>query len=227
MKTSILLVEDERNFGAILKDYLSLNGFQVRLCENGEIGWSVFKEEVFDICIIDVMMPKKDGFTLATEIKTLKPSTPIVFLTAKTLRDDVIKGYSVGADDYVTKPFDSEVLLYKIKAILNRKLNEKEEKQSQFKIGKFNFDSKMRVLKSENSEVKLSPKEGALLELLCEHVNNVLPREKALKLIWKEDTYFNARSMDVYIVKLRKHLSSDAKISINNIHSNGYSLMVN
>lgn len=227
MKTSILLVEDERNFGAILKDYLSLNGFQVRLCENGEIGWSVFKEEVFDICIIDVMMPKKDGFTLATEIKTLKPSTPIVFLTAKTLRDDVIKGYSVGADDYVTKPFDSEVLLYKIKAILNRKLNEKEEKQSQFKIGKFNFDSKMRVLKSENNEVKLSPKEGALLELLCEHVNNVLPREKALKLIWKEDTYFNARSMDVYIVKLRKHLSSDAKISINNIHSNGYSLMVN
>lgn len=227
MKTSILLVEDERNFATILKDFLKMNGYDVTLCENGELGWSVFNEELFDLCIIDVMMPKKDGFTLATEIKNVKPNTPIIFLTAKTLRDDVIKGYSIGADDYVTKPFDSEVLLYKIKAVLNRKLKDKEEKQTQYKIGKFNFDVKMRVLKNENLEIKLSPKEGALLELLCEHINNVLPREKALKQIWKEDTYFNARSMDVYIVKLRKHLSSDTKISINNIHSNGYSLMVN
>ncbi len=224
MQTKILLVEDEHNFGTILRDFLAMNGLKVTLCENGEIGLSVFKSEPFDLCIIDVMMPKKDGFTLVNEIKEINKNVPIIFLTARTLRDDIIKGYKTGANDYITKPFDSEVLLYKIKALLNRNNNSLLEIIEIFEISGFHFNSKLRSLKHKDQEVKLSPKESALLKMLCEFKNDVLPREKALKEIWKNDTYFTARSMDVYIAKLRKYLSSDLNVEIKNLHGNGYSL---
>jgi DNA-binding response OmpR family regulator len=226
MAEKILLVEDEKNFGSVLKDYLSMNGFLVDLCEDGEQGLKTFKEVKYDLCIVDVMMPKKDGFTLGSEIKSLDKTIPIIFLTARSMKEDVIKGYKLGADDYITKPFDSEVLLFKIKAVLNRNANTNHENHLH-EIGTFSFNAKMRSLKPQNGkEVKLSPKESALLNLLCQHKNDVLLREKALKQIWNEDNYFTARSMDVYIVKLRKYLASDATIQINNLHGNGYSLLI-
>jgi two-component system, OmpR family, response regulator len=225
MKHKILLVEDEKNFGMVLRDYLSMNSYEVTLCENGEIGLETFKAGKFDLCIVDVMMPKKDGFTLAAEIKDLNKTTPFIFLTARGMRDDMIKGYKLGADDYITKPFDSEVLLFKLKAILNRNTISSSE-EFKHEIGNFSFNAKLRTLKSGVNEVKLSPKEAALLNLLCHHKNDVLPREKALKQIWNDDSYFTARSMDVYIVKLRKYLASDSNIEINNLHGNGYSLLV-
>jgi two-component system, OmpR family, response regulator len=225
MKHKILLVEDEKNFGMVLRDYLGMNGYEVTLCENGETGFETFRSGKFDLCIVDVMMPKKDGFTLAAEIKDLNKTTPFIFLTARGMRDDMIKGYKLGADDYITKPFDSEVLLFKLKAILNRNTPSNSE-EFKHEIGNFSFNAKLRTLKSGVNEVKLSPKEAALLNLLCHHKNDVLPREKALKQIWNDDSYFTARSMDVYIVKLRKYLSSDTTIEINNLHGNGYSLLV-
>jgi two-component system, OmpR family, response regulator len=222
----ILLVEDERNFGTLLRDYLNMNGFTVELCEDGEQGLKAFRSASFDLCILDIMMPKKDGFTLATEIKQMNKSVPLLFLTAKGMRDDVIKGYKLGADDYITKPFDSEVLLLKLKAILTRNINTVNENEYEHNIGKFSFNAKMRTLKADKNEVKLSPKESALLNLLCQHKNDVLPREKALKQIWNDDSYFTGRSMDVYIVKLRKYLASDASVEISNLHGNGYSLQI-
>ncbi len=226
MSTKLLLVEDEKNFGMVLRDYLNMNGFEVTLCENGELGLEAFKKDKFDLCIVDVMMPKKDGFTLASEIRELNKAVPFVFLTARGMREDMIKGYKLGADDYITKPFDSEVLLLKLKAILNRNSSENSNEYLH-EIGKFSFNAKLRILKSEkNKEEKLSPKEAALLNLLCQHKNDVLPREKALKQIWNDDSYFTGRSMDVYIVKLRKYLASDPNLEINNLHGNGYSLVV-
>lgn len=226
MSTKILLVEDEKNFGMVLRDYLSMNGFEVTLCENGELGLDAFKSGKFNLCIVDVMMPKKDGFTLASEIKELNKNVPFIFLTARGMREDMIKGYKLGADDYITKPFDSEVLLLKLKAILNRNSVDNSD-TFLHEIGKFSFNAKLRILKSENNkEEKLSPKEAALLNLLCQHKNDVLPREKALKQIWNDDSYFTGRSMDVYIVKLRKYLASDPALEINNLHGNGYSLVV-
>lgn len=225
MIKQILLVEDEKNFGMILKDYLTMNDYKVVLCEDGDQGLTSFKQGKFDLCIIDVMMPKKDGFTLAFEIKEFDATVPFIFLTAKTLRDDVIKGYKLGAYDYITKPFDSEVLLYKIKAILFR--NQKPISTiEEYEIGGFSFNCKLRILKQGSKETRLSPKEAALLRMLCEFKNDVMPREKALKEIWNEDNYFTGRSMDVYIVKLRKFLASEGKIEITNLHGNGYSLQV-
>ena len=227
MKTKLLLVEDEKNFGLLLKDYLTMNGFAVTHCEDGEQGLQAFRSENFDLVIVDVMMPKKDGFTLSTEIKSINKSILLIFLTARSMRDDVIKGYTIGADDYIIKPFDSEVLLFKIKAILNRHSSSASSDSYLHEIGQFKFNSKLRTLKNnEDKEVKLSPKEAALLNLLCQHKNDVLPREKALKQIWTDDNYFTARSMDVYIVKLRKYLAGDSSIEINNLHGNGYSLLI-
>ncbi len=226
MQSKILLVEDEKNFGMVMRDYLSMNGYEVTLCENGELGLDAFKKETFDLCIVDVMMPKKDGFTLASEIKALKKKVPFVFLTARGMREDMIKGYKLGADDYLTKPFDTEVLLLKLIAILNRN---SVDNSNEFlhEIGRFSFNAKLRTLKSDkNKEEKLSPKEAALLNLLCHHKNDVLPREKALKQIWNDDSYFTGRSMDVYIVKLRKYLATDVNVEINNLHGNGYSLII-
>lgn len=227
MKPKILLVEDEKNFGLLLKDYLNMNHFVVTHCEDGEQGLKTFKDNTFDLCIVDVMMPRKDGFTLSAEIKTINKNIPLIFLTARSMRDDVIKGYTIGADDYIIKPFDSEVLLFKFRAILNRHLATVTDTGFLHDIGRFKFNAKLRSLKGlADTEVKLSPKEAELLNLLCQHKNDVLPREKALKQIWKDDNYFTARSMDVYIVKLRKYLSADPDIEINNLHGNGYSLLV-
>lgn len=227
MKAKILLVEDEKNFGMLLKDYLMMNGFLVTHCEDGVQGLEAFKSDTFDLCIVDVMMPKKDGFTLSTEIKAINKNVPLIFLTARSMREDVVKGYTIGADDYMIKPFDSEILLFKVRAILNRNSNSVNENDFLHEIGQFKFNAKLRTLKNAlDKEVKLSPKEAALLNMLCQHKNDVLLREKALKQIWTDDNYFTARSMDVYIVKLRKYLSEDHSIEISNLHGNGYSLQV-
>lgn len=224
----ILLVEDDPNFGTVLKDYLALNDYNVTHAKDGLEGLIAFKNGEFDICILDVMMPKKDGFTLAKEIRASNAEVPIIFLTAKTMKEDVLKGYQAGADDYLNKPFDSEVLLYKIKAILQRKENEisDEENQFEFKVGRFDFDSKLRQLSFKGGEArKLSPKENKLLKLLVLYKNDLLPRELALTKIWRDDNYFTSRSMDVYIAKLRKYLKPDEHVEIVNIHGEGFRLV--
>ena len=225
----ILIVEDDFNFGNILKDYLILNDYFVVLAKNGIEGMEKFQKENFDLCILDVMMPFKDGFTLGKEIREKNETIPLFFLSAKTLKEDVLRGFKIGADDYLTKPFDSEVLLAKIKAILNRKnfFNVPESDVYEFEIGKFKFNSKLRFLTyGEEESVKLSPKENQLLRLLVLHINDLLPRELALNKIWRDDNYFTSRSMDVYIAKLRKYLKTDAKVEILNIHGEGFRLVV-
>lgn len=224
----ILLVEDDQNFGSILKDYLNLNDFEVTLAKNGMEGFEKFKKNKFDLCILDVMMPYKDGYTLATEIREKNKTIPIVFLTAKSMKEDVLKGYKVGADDYLNKPFDSDVLLMKIKAIMQRKATDKatELPAFEFKIGEFTLNSKLRLLGYKNEEpVKLSPKENDLLKMLILHVNDLMPREMALTKIWRDDNYFTSRSMDVYIAKLRKYLKQDENLEILNIHGEGFRLV--
>jgi len=226
--THILLAEDDPNFGVVLRDYLELHDYEVTLAKDGCKGITAFRKGQFALCILDVMMPEKDGFTLAREIKKLNPQVPVIFLTAKAMKEDMLEGFKIGADDYITKPFDSEVLLYKIKAILNRKngaINQKEE-QDKYKIGLYTFEVKLRMLQHQSHEQRLSPKEAELLGMLCRHLNDVLPREQALQQIWHEDSYFTARSMDVYIAKLRKYLKEDPSVEIINIHSQGYRLCV-
>ncbi|MCB9202658.1 MAG: response regulator transcription factor [Flavobacteriales bacterium] len=227
-KHKILLVEDDLSFGSILKDYLMIKDFDVTHAINGEDGLSKFKQKEYDICILDVMMPKKDGFTLAKEIKELNSKTPIVFLTAKDMREDVLKGYKIGADDYITKPFDSELLLYKIKAIIQRNFKSEDENEEYlFRISDFTFDSKMRILTINSKSEKLSPKENELLKMLCINKDDILYRDEALRKIWKKDNYFSSRSMDVYIAKLRKILKQDKNVEIINIHGEGFRLLVN
>ena len=228
-KKRILLVEDDHNFGIILRDFLKMNEYDVILAKNGMEGFEKFKKFEFNLCILDVMMPYKDGFTLATEIKSVSPDIPIIFLTAKSMKEDVLKGYKVGADDYLKKPFDSDVLLFKIKAILKRnKLSSViDSEETEFNFSSFYFNSKLRHLKYKDaSPVKLSPKENMLLKLLLIHINDLMPRELALTRIWHDDNYFTSRSMDVYIAKLRKQLQKDSKVRINNIHGEGFRLIV-
>ncbi|ADX67393.1 MULTISPECIES: response regulator transcription factor [Weeksella] len=226
-KQRLLLVEDDPSFGSVLKDYLLINDFDVTHAIDGEDGLNKFKEGEYDLCILDVMMPKKDGFTLGKEIKQLKPEQPIIFLTAKNMRDDVLNGYKIGADDYVLKPFDSEVLLYKIKAVLQRNFGEEEKfEQEEFTIGKFHFNAKLRQLVYEGKSQKLSPKENELLRLLAIYKNDLMPREIALTRIWHDDNYFTSRSMDVYIAKLRKYLKKDPNVEIVNIHGEGFRLLI-
>ena len=223
----ILLVEDDPNFGAVLKDYLMINDFEVTLAKNGMEGFEKFKKDTYDLCILDVMMPYKDGYTLAREIREKNQEVPIIFLTAKTLKEDILQGYRLGADDYITKPFDSDVLMHKIKAIIKR--NEEDHKITdnlEFELGAYHFNPKLRELKIKDSTQVLSPKENELLKMLAEYKNDLLTREKALKKIWGSDTYFNGRSMDVYIAKLRKYLKEDSTIEIVNIHGNGFRLVV-
>lgn len=225
-KSKILLCEDDTNLGMVLKNYLELNDFDVTLERDGRLGLAAFQREKFDICLLDVMMPNMDGFTLAEEIRDVDPDIPLFFLSAKTMKDDIIQGYKLGADDYITKPFDSEVLLLKIRAILKR--NEEENKVNdniEFDLGRFHFNPKLRELKHDDMTQTLSPKENELLKMLAEHKNDLLPRERALKKIWGSDTYFNGRSMDVYIAKLRKYLKDDTNIEIVNIHGNGFRLV--
>jgi len=228
-KTKILLVEDDINFGAVMKDYLSMNGYSVTLAKDGLKGWSSFINGTFDICILDVMMPGKDGFSLAREIRQVNPSIPVIFLTAKAMKEDMITGYRAGGDDYVTKPFDSEVLLLKIKAILGRTSGIKNVTgdQQEYEIGAYHFNHRMRTLSIGEFVQKLSPREADLLQLLCVYKNDVLPREAALKKIWGEDNYFTARSMDVFITRIRKYLKEDPSVEIINVHGNGFRLMAN
>lgn len=225
-KYKILLCEDDQNLGMVLKNYLELNDYEVTLERDGRLGLAAFQREKFDICLLDVMMPNMDGFTLAEEIRDVDPDIPLFFLSAKTMKEDIIQGYKLGADDYITKPFDSEVLLLKIKAILKR--NEeltKESENIEFDLGKYHFNPKLRQLIVDGKTQTLSPKENELLKMLAEHKNDLLPRERALKKIWGSDTYFNGRSMDVYIAKLRKYLKEDPNIEIVNIHGNGFRLV--
>ena len=227
VKPKILLCEDDTNLGMVLKNYLELNDYDVILERDGRLGLAAFQREKFDICLLDVMMPNMDGFTLAEEIRDVNPDVPLFFLSAKTMKDDIIQGYKLGADDYITKPFDSEVLLHKIKAILKR--NEemhREEVNAEFDLGRYHFNPRLRELTVDGKVQTLSPKENELLKMLSEYKNDLLSREIALKKIWGSDTYFNGRSMDVYIAKLRKYLKEDTDIEIVNIHGNGFRLVV-
>jgi len=226
-KNKVLLVEDDTNFGQVLKNYLELNDFVVELARDGILGLAAFRREKFDICLLDVMMPNMDGFTLAEEIRNVDPDIPLFFLSAKSMKEDILNGYKLGADDYITKPFDSEILLQKIKAVLkrNQEQQEKQHAQIEFQIGIYHFNSKLRTLQHNGESHTLSPKENELLTMLAEYRNDLLPREAALKRIWGSDTYFNGRSMDVYIAKLRKYLKEDENVEIVNIHGNGFRLV--
>ena len=230
MKTNkkILLVEDDPNFGRILKDYLTINNYEVSLAVNGIEGFEKFNKSEFNLCILDIMMPFKDGLTLAKEIREINETIPLIFLTAKNLKDDVLKGYKIGADDYLTKPFDSEILLAKIKSILNRKpsVNTDQEDVFEFDFGEFSFNSKLRILNHRDGKsFKLSPKENQLLKIVVLNFDDLLPRDIALNKIWRDANYFTSRSMDVYIAKLRKYLEKDVSLKIINVHGEGFRLM--
>lgn len=229
----ILLVEDDHNFGDVLKSYLEMHDYNITLASNGLEGLKMFRHESYDLCILDVMMPKMDGFSLAKEIRNRDQNIPIIFLTAKNMKEDIVKGFKLGADDYVSKPFNSEELLVRIQAVLKRARIEvsNQDVQNEYEFGNFHFDFPVRLLtykgtNNGNTErVKLSPKESELLKLFCKNKNKVLSRSDALKEIWGEDSYFTARSMDVFITKLRKHLKVDNSIEIVNIHGNGFQLL--
>jgi two-component system OmpR family response regulator len=227
-KGSILLVEDDKNLGFILTDYLGMSGYQVEHAENGVTGLEAFRNGKFDLCILDIMMPLKDGFTLAREIRELDEHIPIIFLTAKTLKEDKIIGFKIGADDYITKPFSTEELNLRIEAILRRTrmalLNN--DQPVVFQIGTYNFDYSNQLLTGPDTERRLTKKEAEVLRLLCINKNRILRREIALRMIWGEDDYFMGRSMDVYITKLRKFLSLDPNVNITNIHRTGFMLEV-
>lgn len=227
-QAKILLVEDDQNFGDVLCSYLEMHDYDITLATDGEAGFRAFHQGTFDLCIFDVMMPKKDGFTLAKEIRETDKTTPIVFLTAKSMKEDVISGFRIGADDYISKPFSSEELLYRIQAILKRSqpTDGRDEDKTEFLIGRYHFDYPTRILKLDDKKDKLSPKEAQLLRLFCLYINEVLPRSIALTQIWGEDNYFTARSMDVFVTKLRKYLKGDENIEIVNIHGNGFQLLV-
>lgn len=224
-KMRILLCEDDDNLGMLLREYLQAKGYDTELCTDGEAGYNAFVKEKFDLCVFDVMMPLKDGFTLAREIREINEEMPIIFLTAKTLKEDILEGFKIGADDYLTKPFSMEELTFRIEAILRRVKGKKNRERTTYKLGSFMFDTQKQTLTREETVTKLTTKECELLSLLCAHANEILQRDFALKTIWIDDNYFNARSMDVYITKLRKHLKDDENVEIINIHGKGYKLV--
>lgn len=224
-KLKILLCEDDENLGMLLREFLQAKGFNADLCPDGEKGYKTFLKGKYDLCVLDVMMPKKDGFTLAQEIRNVNKDVPIIFLTAKALKEDVLEGFKIGADDYITKPFSMEELVFRIGAILRRVKGKRDKEVTLYKIGKYTFDTQKQVLIADDKTQKLTTKESELLALLCSHVNDILERNYALKSIWIDDNYFNARSMDVYITKLRKLLKDDPSIEIINIHGKGYKLI--
>ena len=233
MNQKILLVEDDPNFGDVLRSYLQMNEYDVTLATDGVAGLEAYRKDKYDLCIFDVMMPKKDGFTLAKDIREKDSEVPIIFLTAKTMKEDVLQGFKIGADDYISKPFNSEELLYRIQAIMKRSQNKPDPKEEikEFDIGQYHFNFPLRILtftpeEGEQSKEKLSPKEAQLLRLFCVYINDILPRSEALTQIWGEDNYFTARSMDVFVTKLRKYLKGDSNIEIVNIHGNGFQLLV-
>ncbi len=224
-KVKILLCEDDENLGMLLREYLQVKNYDTVLCTDGEAGYRTFMTEHFDLCVFDVMMPKKDGFTLAKEIRQNNTEVPIIFLTAKTLKEDILEGFKIGGDDYLTKPFSMEELTSRIEAILRRVKGKKTQNRTRYQIGSFLYDTQKQQLTRGEELIKLTTKESELLTLLCAHMNEILQREYALKTIWIDDNYFNARSMDVYITKLRKHLKGDSDVEIINIHGKGYKLV--
>lgn len=224
-KLHIMLVEDEENFGSVLSQFLSLHNFEVTWLKNGAAAWSrLNSDDHFDCCVLDIMMPEMDGLTLGKEIRSKRPDLPFIYLTAKSMKEDMIEGYKTGADDYLTKPFDSEVLVYKLQALMQR--GSLETPKSQFKIGSYEFDAELRVLEHSSGSRRLSPKENDLLKALCQNLNRVVSREEIIVPIWKEDTYFTRRSMDVYMAKIRKYLSEDPSLEITSLHGGGYQLKV-
>lgn len=226
-KARILLAEDDANLGMLLKEYLIAKKFETTLCEDGNIAYDAFLKEPFDICIFDVMMPHKDGFTLAQDIKKINSEIPIIFLTAKSLKEDILEGLKLGADDYITKPFSMEELLLRIEAILRRIKPMDSVTQKEFKIGTLTFDPEKQIMQQEDGTIiKLTTKESELLRMLAINANKVMERNIALKAIWNDDNYFNARSMDVYITKLRKHLKEEEGVEIINVHGKGYKLII-
>lgn len=225
-KPRIFLVEDDLSFGAVLKSYLEINDFEVNWTDDGQLAMEQFRNNRFDICILDVMLPNIDGFAIGTEIRKINAGIPVLFLTAKNLREDVLKGYRIGADDYITKPFDTEVLIFKLKAILKRQAGNQAKETDCYQIGSSLFDFKLRTIENGHSKQKLSPKEAELLKMLCENQNELLPRETALKKIWGDDGYFTTRSMDVYLTKLRKLFAGDPMVEIRNIHGSGFMLEI-
>ena len=225
-KPNIFLVEDDLSFGAVLKSYLEIHDFEVEWIDDGKHAVDHFRKSNFDICILDVMLPNVDGFTIGTEIRKQNPDIPILFLTAKNLREDVLKGYKICAEDYITKPFDTEVLIFKLKAILKRQMGNGVKESEFYQIGTYLFDFKLRTIEHNSSKNRLSPKEAELLKMLCDNQNELLPRETALKKIWGDDGYFTARSMDVYLTKLRKLFADDPSVEIRNIHGSGFMLEI-
>lgn len=226
-KVKVLLVEDDPNLGTILQEYLNAKGYDCQLETDGDKGLKAFLNGTFDLCALDVMMPIKDGFTLAKEIRNTDKNIPIIFLSARSLKEDKIEGFQSGADDYLTKPFSMEELLLRIKAILRRtgSASNTSVDQRNFTVGQLSFDYDRRILSGTEGDQKLTSKEADLLKLLCENSNDVLERSVALNKIWKDDSYFNARSMDVYITKLRKYLKADPKLEIVNMHGRGFKLL--
>ncbi len=224
-KVKILLCEDDENLGMLLREYMQAKGYDVDLCPDGEVGLQTFIAAKYDVCILDVMMPKKDGYTLAMEIRQINSDVPVIFLTAKNLKEDILEGFHVGADDYITKPFSMEELVMRIEAILRRVKGKVSKATKSYQLGRYMFDTQKQTLTIDNNVIKLTTKENELLSLLCSHANSILQRDFALKTIWIDDNYFNARSMDVYITKLRKHLKEDSNIEIINIHGKGYKLI--
>jgi DNA-binding response OmpR family regulator len=224
-KMRILLCEDDENLGMLLREYLQAKGYTAELCPDGEAGFKAFLKNKYELCVLDVMMPKKDGFTLAQDIRATNADIPIIFLTAKTLKEDILEGFKIGADDYITKPFSMEELTFRIEAILRRVRGKRNRESNIYHVGRFTFDTQKQLLSVDGESVKLTTKESELLSLLCAHANEILQRDFALKTIWIDDNYFNARSMDVYITKLRKHLKADPTIEIINIHGKGYKLI--
>lgn len=225
-KVKVLLAEDDKNLGTILKSYLEAKGYPATLCVNGQEAFVEFNRNEYDFCIVDVMMPVKDGFTLAKDIRNIDKTVPILFLTAKSMQEDKLKGFEIGADDYLTKPFSMEELLARMEAILRRSIKEDDEPEGDtYELGKMEFNFVRQTLSMGKEEVKLTSKESALLKLLCQNLNDVVDRSVALNKIWLDDSYFNARSMDVYITKLRKYLKMDPSVELLNVHGVGFKLV--
>ena len=225
-KLHILLCEDEESLGMLVREYLQAKGYDAELYLDGEAGYKAFVKGKYDMCLLDVMMPKMDGFTLARELRSINSEVPIMFLTAKNLKDDILEGFKLGADDYLTKPFSMDELVYCMEAILRRVKARSRQMATRYQLGRFTFDTQRQLLSIDDKSTKLTTKESELLTMLCTHMNDILERDLALKTIWIDDNYFNARSMDVYITKLRKHLKDDPNVEINNVHGKGYRLVV-
>jgi len=221
-RKSIFFVEDDLSFGAVLKSYLEICNFSVTWLTDGKHAISSFREGSWDICLLDVMLPNVDGFSIGREIRSMNVRIPIIYLTAKSLKEDILEGYKLGADDYIVKPFDADVLIYKIAVLLKRAEGDSGNSNHLYSIGKYVFDTRLREIKLDGTKQLLSPKEAALLQLLCEHRNQLLTREMALKRIWGDDGYFTTRSMDVFITKLRKFFREDPSVEIRNIHGSGF-----